>query len=647
MFNFILAFIFSFQAIAQTTPNANLGNTAINLFPNGGMEPDLNNNNRITKDWTASGGTLLGVTSGSNFMYGKGTLTWDSSAASQTLTHAAISIPNGIKGQNGLMTCDFYVQTGTPSYKFQIFDGTNVLNEINVTTNGKHSVNFIYPTSGSLQPRLLSVDSNEPLISIDGCSLGLATNISNVSQAQFVGSIKYAGATNCLWSRTGAGSDSFDNFAADTDCPSATVTGQASAPGTKIPAIVLNNLGPGRYVFIASGSFVKGGATDNLVFFRFSDGTNVSQVSGVYSASNVGSGSTIVGEILRNNSAGSLTVNLQGLTAATGNSVQIVNNLTTSEFTISAYRYPLASEVAVTPDLANWKLDLNISGANVDLGTAAQSAYVAPNNANLTMTVNTAKGSAPAGISCSGTNDNSVGNTTCPTGNEELGFVANFPRAGLVEVCHQFSHYFNGSGNSIPTFQIIRTANGSQTIVEEGGARTPGISGNTNVAVSYNNCGTFQIPSAAKHTIRLMYEQTTAATVTTNQIIADAAAANGQRDVKITARYIDQQTPMPVIANSVATPLAGGVRIVSALVSDTGVVSLESGDWLNGNCTNASPAVCTFNSGIFSSTPVCVFSNAQSSTSEGGNIVVTATTASIQFSSNVKRNFQLICTGPR
>ena len=46
--------------------------------------------------------------------------------------------------------------------------------------------------------------------------------------------------------------------------------------------------------------------------------------------------------------------------------------------------------------------------------------------------------------------------------------------------------------------------------------------------------------------------------------------------------------------------------IFSATIANDGSVSLESADWINGDCTNADPRVCTFNSGIFTAAPNCV-----------------------------------------
>jgi hypothetical protein len=51
----------------------------------------------------------------------------------------------------------------------------------------------------------------------------------------------------------------------------------------------------------------------------------------------------------------------------------------------------------------------------------------------------------------------------------------------------------------------------------------------------------------------------------------------------------------------------------SATISSTGTVSNENLDWINGNCTNANPMVCTFNSGHFTGNPNCTVSDASTS----------------------------------
>lgn len=53
----------------------------------------------------------------------------------------------------------------------------------------------------------------------------------------------------------------------------------------------------------------------------------------------------------------------------------------------------------------------------------------------------------------------------------------------------------------------------------------------------------------------------------------------------------------------VQTPGSTKPVMYSAKIAANGTVSNEIGDWINGNCTNTSPMVCTFNAGTWSSTP--------------------------------------------
>lgn len=636
--------------------------TPKNILVNSGFESGRGS-------WVASGGTAVAVTSGSNLLVGRGSVTWDSSSASQTFCSSLVPVPNGLKGRNGLARVLAQVPTGAATHNVVVNDGTSDLATVAITsstTPQTSSLNFIFPSSGSVRLCLRSVSSDEPLIALDDMYVGAADNLTNVSQAEFVGSVRYAVTTNCVWSTT---SSSYANFAADTDCPTATVAGQASAPATKIPAITFASLPPGEYLFIANGYFVSANAgTAANMAWQFSDGTNA---FGNGSSSNlVSAGSAITGRVQYTTVQSNVTINLQAKTSSAANAASIFNDSSAyaNHFDIVVYRYPLASQTLFNADTVNWKLDLNINGANIDLGSANQTAYIAPNNANLTMTINTSKGSAQAGISCSGANDNTVGSTTCSVGNEEPGFVANFPRAGLVEVCTQFSHGMSNSASStvLATFQNVRTANGSQTIVEEGGQRTQSAYTNFSSTVSspFNSCGTFQIPSAGKHTIRLMYEQAVAGVPTNNIIVSDASAANGQRDVKITARYIDQSMPMPLIRNAVVTSSNFVWGHESFRASSTGVIALESGDWINGNGSCAavgSNQRCTYtlNPGIFSADPICTVSVLTDPVGSGVQTtcgVQAATTSSVVAScahqDGTGENPQaithsIICHGPR
>ena len=96
----------------------------------------------------------------------------------------------------------------------------------------------------------------------------------------------------------------------------------------------------------------------------------------------------------------------------------------------------------------------------------------------------------------------------------------------------------------------------------------------------------------------------------------------------------------------------GNLRTESASVTSGGVVTESGGiDWINGNCSSTSPYTCNFNTSVFSTAPVCTFTNI----ADGGGYLTTVPTTSgftyrsILTTSGATTNlaFQVICTGTR
>ena len=77
-----------------------------------------------------------------------------------------------------------------------------------------YPINYPGPSSGSVGVAVVPLSSTTGTYYIDAGYVGKARNIGTVAQAKFLGSVKYAGATNCIWQRTGT---SYGNFSADTD----------------------------------------------------------------------------------------------------------------------------------------------------------------------------------------------------------------------------------------------------------------------------------------------------------------------------------------------------------------------------------------------------------------------------------------------
>lgn len=93
-------------------------------------------------------------------------------------------------------------------------------------------------------------------------------------QRGLVGRINYAGTGGCLWGNSAT--TAWHTIVADTDCPAATVTAGATAPGTRIPGIVINNMAAGDYEIVVTGQFFN--QTGGTCRWRLTDGTSTNGI---------------------------------------------------------------------------------------------------------------------------------------------------------------------------------------------------------------------------------------------------------------------------------------------------------------------------------------------------------------------------------
>lgn len=198
-----------------------------------------------------------------------------------------------------------------------------------------YPVNYPGPSSGTVGVTLYAASGVTGDIYVDDTYVGQARNLGNVAQAQLIGSIKYTATASCAWTRTSA---SLGNFSADTDCPTPTVTGQATAPGTKIPALTFASLPPGDYYFVATNNFT--GTAGSAISYRFSDGTNNTATQSFYVGAGTPSTSVISGRLNYTTTQSNVTFNIQG--AATTSDA--VLSTTTPDLEISVYYFPTASQ---------------------------------------------------------------------------------------------------------------------------------------------------------------------------------------------------------------------------------------------------------------------------------------------------------------
>lgn len=223
------------------------------------------------KYWSASGGTFNHVTSnvsGYLLAFG-GSVTWDSSAASQNLYSELVPIPEGLKGKPGLVKCLIKTPSGTATHNIVANDGTTdiVTAAIQSTSSASESwAIFTFPSSGSMRLGLRSVASNEPLIAVDSCWLGETYNLTADGGTITIstGSQYWTGYhdTDCAWSNTGT---TLDDPTADTSCTLVSTAGVGSelsvtTTGNVLPGLSILSGRSGRYRLCASFSMVATGA---------------------------------------------------------------------------------------------------------------------------------------------------------------------------------------------------------------------------------------------------------------------------------------------------------------------------------------------------------------------------------------------------
>lgn len=238
----------------------------VNLLANSGFE------NGKAK-WTNSGGTFAIVNSGSSsLLFDSASATFTASATAQYVETSLFTPQYGLDGQPCVGS--IYYKGGSTSYELEVLDGSNNIlarsGALAVSTTSKQVFTSAFSCAQATPVKLRLVSSaSGALIALDGASLGSSPLISQVSQAQFYGSVKTPLTASCTWNRA---SSSYGSFTAVSACPVATASGQASAPATKIPAITFASMPAGHYRFYVSGTWGDGNASST--YMRMHDGTS-------------------------------------------------------------------------------------------------------------------------------------------------------------------------------------------------------------------------------------------------------------------------------------------------------------------------------------------------------------------------------------
>lgn len=595
-----------------------------NLISNNSFEEN-------TTGWTASGGTFQRETGAANLVLpGVAGASWDPSATSQTLSFTATTITanDGISGRNGVLSCA--VKTAATDLKMQAYDGTNVLSPnaaehvVPSSSAGfvRYSVNFIFPSSGTVQARFLS-QSDSAIAYIDDCYFGLSEgfNISNVSQSQFVGSA-YIDSTSCTPSRTSA---TLGALTDDTDCPGPTVQlnpgpGVIQTTDANNYEYTVNNLPPGIYVVTMTGAFVVANAVD--AEFTISDGTTATGFQGGDSGSANWPGMSSVKAAFMYTSSGNRT--FEFFVKSTSGAITGQDG-SKSYFMIE--RYPLTSEQALRPDLINRQGSIKYAGVASCQWSTTSGSY---SNFSADTDCNTASAQGSA----------TAPGTKIPGGTFSNIMPGTYLALGLGS--------FEPSASTTTTNCSWRLHDG-----------TNGIGGQTSFAGATYGSAFGAIGGVVTYS-SIQSSLTIQAQGVRNAGDGDCRIYNGNSNTsfEIVLIPISQNINSPVLVGSVTSTSTGSERIervrLAAPSGGTCAVTSESGDWINGTPTSSGTGICaiTFNSGVFSAAPSC---SAMVEESSGKAVTfgslsstgITTTVFTTSSGSASDDNLIMICMGPR
>lgn len=551
------------------------------ILTNGGFE---NGKGAGVGKWTASAGTFNITITGSNLLTGKASATWDAAASNDTLSSFAVTIPAGLYGNSGVGFCRVMTPSGTATHKLEVFDGSLTIASQSIVSSTLpliNSVNFIFPSSGTVSLRLLA-QADEPSITVDDCHLGPAAgvNISNISQATFVGSAYFATTTNCAgWSRTNT---ALGAVASDADCPGPTVEsnpgpGVIQTTDADLPKITVNNMPPGNYEVWVSVPTLKD-ATGSIPNFTLNDGTTSSGRGNGGSTASAGDGVTFAGHFTYTTAANHT---FEVYSASASGAIAIPNDTNNKSLQFWIYRYPLSYDQAYTPSTVPF----------LWYGRHGQ-------DCSWSVTTTTIANIGTGDSSCTFSTDVNVNagtfaSTALGTVSLTPGFTWTPPKTGVFEVCG--STIYSASTGMWAAMRLeVNGANTAEAIT----------SGHVSTALNeLSTCGAFTISSLGTISVVARYGVNTG-TATLN----GSATLTPNKTVNWSLKDLSQSIPAPLLVNSVVTPSSGVMNLVSAVATSitSSAIVRQIGNWLSVTSDNAAgDTTFAIAAGTFSATPYC------------------------------------------
>ncbi len=554
--------------------------------------------------WTASGGTLAAVTSGTNLLVGKGSATWDSGSAAQTLTSQTITIEKGYYGQNCEAGIVAQTPSGTATHTVQAYDGTNILVSATIvssTTPRLNTVNFPCPQSGTVALRLVSVAADEPLIAIDDAYLGLARN---VGSTQLISEWK-SYTTTLSWT-SGVGS-----YAAKSRRVGDSEEMFIYVPITGTPTTAIFTFTPPTTCVVDTAKLAAGTIT-NLeplgTATLFDTSTSTRYLGGV----------------------------TMGLASST---LRVITDVSTSHVT-QAVPFTWANgdflEIHATAPCVGYQAQTT---ASIDAISKRGSIYFASGSATNT--------GAVATFNVAGFGTNTLeGQALAPTTANDLGIRMTGAPAGVYEVTAVGKFYASSAATTgTRTVCEFRLYDGTNHSAGAYGIATGGGTYETNDSIA-NITGLFTLSSAG--TINV---------VVRGQRVSGNGTCYAEAGAYISIKNVSQNSPAIILANSVSTGTANGDKIGRATIANSGSASItsQSTGFLSSVSYVSTGVVDTFfTAGYFSAAPsctctarlggrLCAIENTAPPSTSGARFWTGA--ANTAAEANVE--FQIICVGPR
>ena len=341
------------------------GNSGKNYLSNSSFE---SNSGATFTGWTVSGATASANTT--NFQDQAQSISLALSASGSLLQD--VTTTTNLQGTN--LEMGAWVNTSVA--------GITVcarVNAVNVSCNAAPasgtwtyvSANAVGPALGTSIGVAVVWTATTGTVLVDHAYVGGATNLSQVSQAQWLGSISFPAA--CSWSQS-TGS-TFTNFPATTGC-TPTVSGSIKAPSTLIPGFVIPNYGIGNYKIVGTGFFYGTNAPNTNAYYQYSDGTNVSGSGFLNSGgvANIGIGIPNFTASI-NNTTPSSNVTIQVQSAGNASISD-----TDSPTTFDVYYFPTQSQTAVQSKCSSTGTCVNHLSASVAYACTSSPCTIASQN---------------------------------------------------------------------------------------------------------------------------------------------------------------------------------------------------------------------------------------------------------------------------